>query len=90
MASGPTTSTSLQDSIPTMIQSARVVREFLAVMTRLVDRKRLPNGQGRTWNEIALNNLTAQGVSETTDLRDNPQETRCSRSPPRWRACPSR
>ena len=57
-----------------MIQSARVVREFLAVMTRLVDRKRLPNGQGRTWNEIALNNLTAQGVSETTDLRDNPQE----------------
>jgi hypothetical protein len=57
-----------------MIQSARVVREFLAVMTRLVDRRRLPNGQGRTWNEIALNKLYAQGVSETTDLRDSPQE----------------
>ena len=74
MATGPTTSISLQDSIPTMIQSARVVREFLAVMTRLVDRRRLPNGQGRTWNEIALNKLYAQGVSETTDLRDSPQE----------------
>ena len=74
MATGTTTSTSLNDSIPTMIQSARVVREFLAVMTRLVDRRRLPNGQGRTWNEIALNKLYAQGVSEATDLRYSPQE----------------
>ena len=74
MPTGPTTSTSLSDSIPTMIQSARVVREFVTRMTTLVDKRQLPNGQGRTWNEIALSKLTAAGVSETTDLRDNPQE----------------
>lgn len=74
MPSGTTTSLSLADSIPVLIESARVVRDFTNVMKRLVDTRRLANGQGSTWNEIALNRLTAQGISESTDLRDNPQE----------------
>jgi len=74
MPSGTTTSVSLAASMPLVIQSARLQREFVAVMTKLVDRQRLDNGDGTTWNEILLNKLTAQGVSESTDLRKNPQE----------------
>ncbi len=72
MPSGPTYTNNLGDSLPTMIQSARGIREFLTRMVKLVDRQVLPEGQGTTWNEVSLSQLTAQDVAET-DLLSNPQ-----------------
>lgn len=73
MASGPTVTDSLRDSIPTIVASARIVREFVGVMTRLVDRQTLTPNTGTIWNEISLAQLTAQAITETTEL-DNPQQ----------------
>ena len=73
MASGVTVTNTLADSLPTVIQSARVVREFAGVMPRLVDRKRLGNGEGLNWNEISLSQLTAQDITEVTKLENHQQ-----------------
>ena len=73
MASGWTNTGSLADSLPTVIDSARIVREFEAVMPKLVDRVTLPEGTGLNWDEISLAKLTAQTVTESTIL-DNPQQ----------------
>lgn len=73
MASGWTTTATLADSLPTVIDSARVVREFEAIMPRLVDRVTLPEGTGLNWDEISLAHLTAQSITENTIL-DNPQQ----------------
>lgn len=72
MAVGINTTGVLADSLPTLIQSARVVREYEGNITKLVDRQTLPEGQGLTWNEIRLDKFTAQDITETTEL-DNPQ-----------------
>lgn len=72
MASGITTTGSLADSLPTIIAEARIVREFEGTMPRLVDRYRLAEGTGLSWNEISLSKLTAVGITETTTM-DNPQ-----------------
>ncbi len=73
MASGNTTTAALNDSLPLILDSARIVREFEGVMVRLSDRTNLADGTGLDWNEISLAALTAQGVTETTEL-DNPQQ----------------
>ena len=73
MASGLTTTTELADSLPTIISSARIVREQADVMTQLVERQTLGVGIGLSWNEVALQKLTAQAISENTEL-DNPQQ----------------
>jgi len=73
MASGNTTTDALADSIPTMIASARIVREFAGVMPNLVDRQRLDENTGTVWNEVSMAKLSAQAVSENTEL-DNPQQ----------------
>ena len=73
MASGNTVTDSLADSIPTMIASARIVREFAGVMPNLVDRQRLDENTGTVWNEVSMAKLSAQAVSENTEL-DNPQQ----------------
>lgn len=73
MASGNTVTGTLADSLPTIIDSARIVREFEGVMVRLVERHNLADGQGTKWNEISLDQLTAQAVNETTVL-ENPQQ----------------
>lgn len=36
------------------------------VATKTVDRHDLPRGQGNTWNEIRLSQITAQNITETT------------------------
>ena len=72
MAGQPTTTGDLADSLPTILASARIVREFEGVMVRLSDRTNLADGTGLTWNEISLAQLTAQSVTETTEL-NNPQ-----------------
>ena len=73
MASGDTLTTSLADSIPTMIAAARIVREYEGVMPQLVDKETLAKGSGTVWNEVTMAQLTAQAVTESTTL-DNPQQ----------------
>jgi hypothetical protein len=73
MPSAWTSSDSLADSLNTVVASARQVNEYEGVMTQLVDVRRLSEGDGLDWREISLAKLTAQGITETTDL-DNPQE----------------
>lgn len=73
MAGGITHVTNLADSLPTIIASARIVREYEGVMVRLSDRTDLSKNSGLSWNEISLAQLNAQGVTETTEL-NNPQQ----------------
>lgn len=73
MPTGETTSTSLADSLPSIVTSARQVREFPTGFVSTVDRQNLPKGSGVAWREVVLARLTAQAVGQTTPL-DNPQE----------------
>ena len=73
MASGNTTTGSLADSLPTLIASARIVREFEGVMPQLVEKQTLGEGVGLSWHEVKFEKLTAQDITETTVL-DNPQQ----------------
>ena len=70
---GNTTTGSLADSLPTIIASARIVREQEGVMPQLVEKVTLGEGVGLSWNEVSYAQLTAQAVTETTEL-DNPQQ----------------
>lgn len=73
MPSGVTNTGVLSDSLPTVIQSARIIREFAGVMPRLVDRQKLGEGEGLNWNEIALSQITAQDITESTKLENYQQ-----------------
>lgn len=66
MATGWTTTGSLADSLPTVIDAARLVREFEGRMVTLVDRTNLAEGTGTAWNEVSLDQLTAAAVTELT------------------------
>ena len=72
MVSGNTTTQSLADSLDVVVASARITREYIGVMPNLVDRQTLSPNTGTGWKEITLAQLTAQSVTETTEL-DNPQ-----------------
>ena len=73
MASGNTITGSLEDSLPDWIMSARQVRENEGVMPQLVERQKLGEGLGLTWNEVTFAQLEAQPITENTVL-DNPQQ----------------
>ena len=73
MPGGNTTTGSLADSLPTVISSARIVRENEGVMPQIVEKQTLGEGIGLTWNEIKLDQLAAQDITENTVL-DNPQQ----------------
>lgn len=73
MAIGWTTTGSLADSLDNVRSSARVVREYEGVVPQLVDNVTLGEGIGLSWQEITYAALTAQAITETTDL-DNPQQ----------------
>lgn len=73
MPSGTTTTGSLADSLPLIIDSARRVREWDGVFKRVVDWHTLPQNSGLNWDEIALEKLTAQSMGETDEL-NNPQQ----------------
>lgn len=73
MATTPTTTQSLVNSIPKMITSARLVREQEGDMVGLVERKTLGKGMGDTWHEVSYAKLTAQAITETTE-NDNIQQ----------------
>ena len=69
---GVTTTGSLADSQELIIDSARIVREFEGTFQRTCDVETLSQNTGLTWEEISLAQLTAQAITETTEL-DNPQ-----------------
>jgi hypothetical protein len=73
MATGNTTTGSLTDSLDEVRSAARIIREFEGVMPQLVDNVKLGEGIGLSWNEVSYAQLTAQAVTETTEL-DNPQQ----------------
>lgn len=73
MASGWTTTGSLDDSLDDVRSSARIVREYEGVMPQLVEKQTLGEGIGLSWKEISYAQLTAQAITETTTL-DNPQQ----------------
>lgn len=68
-----TTTGSLADSKQTIIDSARIVREYEGVFMKTTEAHTLPKGTGMSWEEISLAALTAQTITETTEL-NNPQE----------------
>ena len=72
--SGDSDTGSLPDSLPTIVASARQVREQVGQnFPSSVDRRQLPMGTGRSWREIDIAKITAQTVPEGTTL-DNPQQ----------------
>ncbi len=73
MASGDTTTVSLSDSLPDMRQSARLFEEDEFVVPKTVDRVDLPKGEGNTWNEIRIEQISASNVTEQT-INENFQE----------------
>ncbi|KKN72898.1 hypothetical protein LCGC14_0406020 [marine sediment metagenome] len=73
MPAGWTTTGSLADSLDDVRSSARIVREFEGVMPQLVDKAMLGEGIGLSWQEIKYDQLTAQAITENTDL-ENPQQ----------------
>jgi len=73
MAVGNTTTGSLADSLPDVISSARIVREYEGVMPQLVEKQTLGEGIGLTWNEVSFDQLEAYDVSENQE-HDNPQQ----------------
>ena len=72
MATGTTKTDSLADSLPSLRQSARLFEEYEFIVPKTVDRTDLPRGQGNTWNEIRLEQITAMGITENT-VNENPQ-----------------
>ena len=73
MASGNTTTGSLADSLPKVLASARIIREYEGVMPQLCEKQTLPEGTGNIWNEVSFDKLEAQDVTETQE-HDNPQQ----------------
>ena len=73
MATGTTTTGSLADSLPTVIQSARLFEEYELMVPKTVDTQKLGNGQGNTWNEIRVEQIAAQAITEQT-INDNAQQ----------------
>lgn len=73
MAVGNTTTGSLADSLPLVIDSARLTREQTGVFMRTTETHTLEDNTGLSWEEIKVGQLTAQAVTELTVLA-NPQQ----------------
>src|SRR3990167_6860811 len=73
MATGWTTTGSLADSLDDVRSSARVTRDYEGVVSKLCDKQTLGEGIGLSWQELTYAQLTAQAITETTEL-DNPQQ----------------
>lgn len=72
MPTGPTLTSSLDQSLPYSIAKARIVREYEGTFMRTTDQTTLSEGEGLDWNEIAIAALAAQAITESMTL-NNPQ-----------------
>lgn len=70
---GETTTGSLSDSLPLVLDSARIRREYPPVVPKLFEYHKLDDNTGLSWEEIELGRFTAQSITETTRL-DNYQQ----------------
>lgn len=73
MATGITGTSALNDSLEFIVDNARVIRPYAAVMPKLVERHTLADNKGLSFDEVSLSQLTATNVTENT-VMDNPQE----------------
>lgn len=71
MAVGRTTTSTLADSIDTIVASARSTEEYSGVVPQLVDKATLVSGTD-TWKEVLHAQLSAMAITETT-VNENPQ-----------------
>lgn len=72
MAGGTTTTTTLGQALPDLRQSARLFEEYEMMVPKTVDRVNLGKGEGNTWNEFRVDQITAQGITEST-VNENAQ-----------------
>lgn len=72
MPTGPTLTSSLDNSLPTSIMKARQIREYEGTFMRTTDQTTMPTGEGLDWNEVSISQLNAQAVTENMTL-NNPQ-----------------
>ena len=70
MATGETITGSLSDALPSIVADCRIVKEFEGTWRRTCDIKRQTPNTGLNWTEFALNQLTRQDITETTDNRN--------------------
>ena len=70
---GYTTTGSLADSMDTVVDSARVIRDYEGPITQLCDVVTLEEGKGLAWDEILLARLTAHRLTENT-IQSNYQQ----------------
>lgn len=73
MPNGVITTGSLADSLPLILDNARIRREYPTVVSKLSETHKLDDNTGLSWEEVELSRLTAQSVTETTIL-ENGQE----------------
>ena len=70
MATGETITGSLTDALPTIVADARIIKEFEGTWQRTCDIRRQTPNTGLNWTEFALNQLSGQDITETTDNRN--------------------
>lgn len=74
MVVGTTYIGSLADSLPDYRQGARLVRDNEGIVAQLCDKPDFGENEGISWNEISFDALSAQAVTELSDLDNNPQQ----------------
>ena len=70
MAAGETTTGSLSGALPSIVADCRIVKEFDGSWRRTCDVKKQAENTGLSWTEFALNQLSRQAITETTDNRN--------------------
>ena len=65
MAVGETHSGSLTAALPSIIASARIIREYDGVWNRVCEPQKRQNGTGLSWSEFALSAIEGQDITET-------------------------
>lgn len=73
MATGETISTTLSGALPTVIQQARAIREYEGTFNRTTTKHTVGAGEGGTFNEFQISQISAQDITETT-VMNNPQQ----------------
>jgi len=70
MATGETSTGSLSGALPSIVADCRIVKEFDGSWRRTCDVKKQTPNTGLNWTEFALNQLSRQDITETTDNRN--------------------
>ncbi len=74
MVTGATQTGSLRDSLDTAVDEARLVREYIGPMVVAAEKHTLSPNTGLDWKEVDISKMTATGITESTDIKDNAQQ----------------